>query len=171
MNNHNHHQNKNYYIKSGIDGESWEGYVIQLLPIEKLIQVCPTDNTENKREFTKKIFESLKKIGLSLPLVTVETEIKYLKEWHRHTKGADMMDTNTYPETLSRIIAVFGGNTRLSAARQLKYTHIDCIVMNLKEESIEKNIKNIYTLQKLQHKKHKELYSTPTPPIITTNNG
>ena len=144
----------------------WENRIIQCLPIKDIIQVCPTENTEKKREFTKKVKDSLKTIGLSLPLITVEVEIKQLKEWHAATNGVGMLDTSTYPPpTTARVIAVFGGNTRLTAARQLKFTHIDCIVMNLKGESIEKNIESIYALQRLQHTKHLELYPTTTTSI------
>ena len=137
--------------------KEWEGYTIHLLPIEKLIQVCPTDTTEKKRDFTNRVYQSLKTIGLSVPLVTVKlSSIKQLKRWYRFTKGGDMMPPRTWPK--HALIAVFGGNTRLTAARQLKFTHIDCIVMDQGGSSIRKNIKEIYRIQGLQHKYHTELY-------------
>ena len=137
--------------------KEWEGYTIQLLPIEKLIQVCPTDTTEKKREFTKRVYQSLKTIGLSVPLVTVRlSSIKQLRRWYRFTKGRDMMPPRTWPK--DSLIAVFGGNTRLTAAKQLKFTHIDCIVMDQGGSSIRKNIKEIYRVQGLQHIYHTELY-------------
>ena len=137
--------------------KEWEGYTIQLLPIEKLIQVCPTDTTEKKRDFTKRVYQSLKTIGLSVPLVTVKlSSIKQLKRWYRFTKGRDMMPPSTWQK--HALIAVFGGNTRLTAAKQLKFTHIDCIIMAQGGSSIRKNIKEIYRVQGLQHKYHTELY-------------
>ena len=137
--------------------KEWEGYTIQLLPIEKLIQVCPTDTTEKKRDFTKRVYQSLKTIGLSVPLVTVKlSSIKQLKRWYRFTKGRDMMPPRTWQKPA--LIAVFGGNTRVPAAQHLKFPHIDCIIMAQGGSSIRKNIKEIYRVQGLQHKYHTELY-------------
>ena len=142
--------------------KEWEGYIIQLLPIEKLIQVCPT-----KDNFRAKVREQIEKNGMKLPLLTVDIATKRLRQWYRNTKGIGMLpppkrrSAYSSPTNDNRGIAVFGGNTRLVVAKELHYTHIDCIVLDWWSE--DKNIKGermeyMWSLQKNQRKKFPEMY-------------
>ena len=139
------------YLTSPFD--YWEGYSVKPLPIQLIVQVCPVDPL-----FAERVKKAIEKDGLMLPLVTADLSLRRLKQWYRHTKGSDMMPPRTYPKNMERAVAVFGGNTRLVVARELHYTHIDCVILNWRNEKIKTKMEGMYELQEAQRREHPELY-------------
>ena len=135
----------------------WEGYSINPLPISTLVSVCPIPPAHEIQ-----VKESIQQQGLTHPLLCTNIATKRLIEWYttysmKHDKES-MCSPNTYPKT-DRCIAVFGGNTRLAIAKELGYTHIDCIVLNWKNDKVKgKRIDYMYELQMKQRRAYPKMY-------------
>ena len=131
----------------------WEGYPVKSLSIDTIVQVCPTTTL-----FTQQVRERIEQEGLALPLLCADLALESLIEWYKVSEGRGMLSPDTYPKT-DRCIAVFGGNTRLVMAKELGYTHIDCIVLDWKNEKIEgKIMEYMWDLQRKQRKEFPEMY-------------
>ena len=141
----------------------WEGYPVKSLPIHTLVQVCPILSAT----IIGWVKESIQQQGLTHPLLCTNIATKRLIEWYttysmKHNKE-NMCSPNTYPKT-DRCIAVFGGNTRLVIAKELGYTHIDCIVLNWKNDEVKgKRIDYMYELQRKQRRAGDYLQLFPPP--------
>ena len=144
------------YLTSPFD--YWEGYPVKPLPIHLIVQVCPVDPL-----FAESVKKAIEKDGLMLPLVTADLSLRRLKQWYRYTKGSDMIPPRTYPKNRERAVAVFGGNTRLVAAKELGYTHIDCIILDWKNDKIKgERMEYMWDLQKKQRREFPEMYPDET---------
>jgi hypothetical protein len=135
----------------------WEGYPVKSLPIHTLVQVCPTT-----APFGQQVKERIEQEGLALPLLCADMALERLIEWYetyQETKEKQgMLSPNTYPKT-DRCIVVFGGNTRLVIAKELGYTHIDCIVLNWKNDRVEgERMDYMWELQRKQRREFPEMY-------------
>ena len=141
------------YLPSPLD--YWESYPIKSLPIQDIIQVCPTTTL-----FTQQVRERIAQEGLALPLLCVDMALERLIEWHKETEGRGLMPVESYPQYKQRrCIAVFGGNTRLVAAKELGYTHVDCIVLDWKTDRVEgKRMEYMWELQRKQRREFPEMY-------------
>ena len=143
------------YLTSPFD--YWEGYPVKPLPIQSIVQICPTPTL-----FTQQVKKRLAQEGLALPLLCVDLALERLIEWYKETEGGNMLSPETYPpRNRERAVAVFGGNTRLVAAKELGYTHIDCIVLNWKNDKIKgERMEYMWDLQKKQRREFPEMYRT-----------
>ena len=140
------------YLTSPFD--YWEGYPVKFLPIQSIVQTCPTTTL-----FTQQVKKRLAQEGLALPLLCVDLALDRLTEWYKETEGGNMLSPESYPKNRERAVAVFGGNTRLVAAKELGYTHIDCIVLNWKNDKIKgERMEYMWDLQKKQRREFPEMY-------------
>ena len=145
------------YLTSPFD--YWEGYPVKFLPIQSIVQTCPTTTL-----FTQQVKNRLAQEGLALPLLCVDLALERLIEWYKETEGGNMLSPETYPpRNRERAVAVFGGNTRLVAAKELGYTHIDCIVLNWNNDKIKgERMEYMWDLQKKQRREFPEMYPDET---------
>ena len=140
------------YLTSPFD--YWEGYPVKSLSIDTIVQVCPTTTL-----FTQQVRERIEQEGLALPLLCADLALERLIEWYKVSEGKGMVSPeDTYPNE-ERCIAVFGGNTRLVVAKKLGYTHIDCIILDWKNDRVEgERMKYMWDLQRKQRKEFPEMY-------------
>ena len=139
------------YLTSPLD--YWESYPIKSLSIDTLVQVCPTSTL-----FRKQVRERIEEEGLALPLICADLALERLIEWYKVSKGRGMLSPDTYPKT-DRCIAVFGGNTRLVIAKELGYTHIDCVVLDWKNDKVKgERMDYMWELQRKQRREFPEMY-------------
>ena len=144
------------YLTSPFD--YWEGYPVKFLPIQSIVQTCPTTTL-----FTQQVKKRLAQEGLALPLLCVDLALDRLIEWYKETEGGNMLSPESYPKNRERAVAVFGGNTRLVAAKELGYTHIDCIILDWKNDKIKgERMEYMWDLQKKQRRKFPEMYPDET---------
>ena len=144
------------YLTSPFD--YWEGYPVKSLPIQSIVQICPTTTL-----FTQQVKKRLAQEGLALPLLCVDLALERLTEWYKETEGGNMLSPESYPKNRERAVAVFGGNTRLVAAKELGYTHIDCIILDWKNDRIlGERIEYMWDLQKKQQREFPEMYPDET---------
>ena len=140
------------YLTSPLD--YWESCPIKSLPIQSIVQTCPTTTL-----FTQQVKKRLAQEGLALPLLCVDLALDRLIEWYKETEGGNMLSPESYPKNRERAVAVFGGNTRLVAAKELGYTHVDCIVLNWKNDKIKgERMEYMWDLQKKQRREFPEMY-------------
>ena len=140
------------YLTSPFD--YWEGYYVKSLPIQSIVQICPTTTL-----FTQQVKKRLAQEGLALPLLCVDLALERLTELYEETTKGNMLSPESYPKNKERAVAVFGGNTRLVAAKELGYTHIDCIVLNWKNDKIKgERMEYMWDLQKKQRREFPEMY-------------
>ncbi len=141
------------YLTSPFD--YWEGYPVKPLPIQSIVQICPTTTL-----FTQQVKKRLAQEGLALPLLCVDLALERLTEWYKETEGGNMLSPESYPpKNRERAVAVFGGNTRLVAAKELGYTHIDCIILDWKNDKIKgERMEYMWDLQKKQRREFPEMY-------------
>ena len=143
------------YLTSPLD--YWESYPVKSLPIHTLVQVCPTTTL-----FGQQVKERIEQDGLAVPLLCVDMALERLIEWYEiyqeTEKKQGMLSTNTYPKT-DICIVVFGGNTRLVIAKELGYTHIDCIVLDWENDRVEgERMDYMWELQRKQRREFPEMY-------------
>ena len=143
------------YLTSPLD--YWESYPVKSLPMHTLVRVCPTTTT-----FCQQVKERIEQDGLALPLLCADMALERLIEWYETYQKTEekhgMLSPNTYPKT-DRCIVVFGGNTRLVIAKELGYTHIDCIVLDWENDSVEgERIDYMWELQRKQRREFPEMY-------------
>ena len=145
------------YLTSPFD--YWEGYPVKPLPIQSIVQTCPTTTL-----FTQQVKKRLAQEGLALPLLCVDLALERLIEWYKETEGGNMLSPESYPpRNRERVVAVFGGNTRLVAAKELGYTHIDCIILDWKSDKIKgERMEYMWDLQKKQRREFPEMYPDET---------
>ena len=140
------------YLTSPFD--YWEGYPVKPLPIQSIVQTCPTTTS-----FTQQVKKRLAQEGLALPLLCADLALERLIELYEETDEGNMLSPESYPKNRERCIAVFGGNTRLVAAKELGYTHIDCIVLDWENDRIlGERIEYMWDLQKKQQREFPEMY-------------
>ena len=143
------------YLTSPLD--YWESYPVKSLPMHTLVQVCPTT-----APFCQRVKERIEQAGLALPLLCADMALERLIEWYETYQKTEekhgMLSPNTYPKT-DRCIVVFGGNTRLVIAKELGYTHIDCIVLDWENDRVEgERIDYMWELQRKQRREFPEMY-------------
>ena len=143
------------YLTSPLD--YWESYPVKSLPIHTLVQVWPTT-----APFCQQVKERIEQDGLALPLLCADMALERLIEWYETYQKTEekhgMLSPNTYPKT-DRCIVVFGGNTRLVIAKELGYTHIDCIVLDWENDRVEgERIDYMWELQRKQRREFPEMY-------------
>ena len=140
------------YLTSPFD--YWEGYPVKPLPIQSIVQICPTTTL-----FTQQVKKRLAQEGLALPLLCVDLALERLIELYEETDEGNMLSPESYPKNKERAVAVFGGNTRLVAAKELGYTHVDCIILNWKNDKIKgERMEYMWDLQKKQRREFPEMY-------------
>ena len=140
------------YLTSPLD--YWESCPIKSLPIQSIVQTCPTTTS-----FTQQVKKRLAQEGLALPLLCADLALERLIELYEETDEGNMLSPESYPKNRERCIAVFGGNTRLVAAKELGYTHVDCIILNWKNDKIKgERMEYMWDLQKKQRREFPEMY-------------
>ncbi len=140
------------YLTSPLD--YWESCPIKSLSIQSIVQTCPTTTS-----FTQQVKKRLAQEGLALPLLCADLALERLIELYEETDEGNMLSPESYPKNRERCIAVFGGNTRLVAAKELGYTHIDCIVLDWENDRIlGERIEYMWDLQKKQQREFPEMY-------------
>ena len=145
-------QKRMEYLTSPLD--YWESCPIKSLPIQSIVQTCPTTTL-----FTQQVKKRLAQEGLALPLLCVDLALERLTELYEETTKGNMLSPESYPKNKERVVAVFGGNTRLVAAKELGYTHIDCIILDWKNDRIlGERIEYMWDLQKKQQREFPEMY-------------
>ena len=142
------------YLTSPLD--YWESYPVKSLPIHTLVQVCLPGSPQIQ------VKRSIQQQGLTHPLLCTNIATKRLIEWYTtysiEQSKENMCSPNTYPKT-DRCIAVFGGNTRLVIAKELGYTHIDCIIFDWENDSVEgERMDYMWELQRKQRREFPEMY-------------
>jgi hypothetical protein len=89
------------------------------MPIEDLY--CPVRDVPI---FAEEVAKSIVRVGLANPVIIVrgprDDLVAQIKE--RGGSGDNLPDTPV-------VNCVFGGTNRITAARRLNYTHIDCVLM------------------------------------------
>lgn len=104
--------------------KTWNDIPIVELPLSELwvsVPVVP--------KFQTLLEEDLKTVGMTFPILVVDalySELKKQKEKYRHA----MLALPTGYADDDRLFVVWGGSQRVTAARKLEYTHIDCVVYN-----------------------------------------
>ena len=140
------------YLTSPLD--YWESCPIKSLPIQSIVKTCPTTTS-----FTQQVKKRQAQEGLALPHMCADLALERLIQLYEETDEGNMLSPESYPKNRERCIAVFGGNTRLVAAKELGYTHIDCIVLDWENDRIlGERIEYMWDLQKKQQREFPEMY-------------
>jgi hypothetical protein len=94
-------------------------FEVRCMPIEDLY--CPVRDVPI---FAEEVAKSIVRVGLANPVIIVrgprDDLVAQIKE--RGGSGDNLPDTPV-------VNCVFGGTNRITAARRLNYTHIDCVLM------------------------------------------
>ena len=93
-------------------------FEVRLMPLDDLH--CPVRDVPT---FADGVAESIKQQGLANPVIVVRGP--------REDLMRELRETSAHPRLPNKPVVnvVFGGTNRVTAARKLGYTHIDCVLL------------------------------------------
>lgn len=140
--------------------KEWNGIKVEELPIRKLFQSVPVAKMFVGMPFYERIKEDILTNGMNFPILVVESQFWQLMDQHLiHRKFMCPLPTNFKNKDI--IWTVWGGSNRLAVARELGYTHIDCV------RYLNGDFKKAHADQALHRKPYMHLYRNPN--LITNN--
>lgn len=99
-------------------GVGINSFEVRLMPLDELH--CPVRDVPT---FADGVAESIKQQGLANPVIVVRGP--------REDLMRELRETTEHPRLPNKPVVniVFGGTNRVTAARKLGYTHIDCVLL------------------------------------------
>lgn len=122
---------KKKVLESEFHRERWNDLWVVTLPIDELWQSVPKAVTHKGKSFYPEIIKDIQKNGLRFPILVVDAPKSALIEQKQRFKTK----MNELPfwqsgDLDAHFKTVWGGSNRYSAAKELGYTHIDCVVLD-----------------------------------------
>lgn len=107
--------------------DNWNKKPIVVMELDKLWASVPVAPLWNGRPFYNVVKEDIATNGMQFPILVVKSTYSNLvKQRQRHKKG--MLDVPPNQEPNDIMYVVWGGSNRISIAKELGYTHIECVI-------------------------------------------
>lgn len=136
--------------------EVWQGHKVIALPLKDLWQSVPTAE-EKKTKFYAKLKEDIRKHGIKMPLIVVESTVgvawqkKAQYKEHLLTPPGNRNPEISDPPHYKKLNIIWGGSNRYAILKELGYTHADCIVL-------QNNFQLAYNFQGKQRQPFQDLH-------------
>ncbi len=116
-------------LKSKYHGSQWDKKDVLSLPINELWASVPKADQHKGRDFYKPVMEDIKENGLHFPLLIVDaTREQVIKQKKKHKDKLVDLPFELDSDLSKQQYVVWGGSNRVRIAKELGYTHIDCVV-------------------------------------------
>lgn len=134
--------------------KDWNSRPVEELPIKKLFQSVPVAKMFAGQPFYERIKEDILTNGMNFPILIVESQFWQLMDQYMiHRKFMCALPTTFKNKDV--IWTVWGGSNRLAVAKELGYTHIDCV------RYLNGDFKKAHADQALHRKDYMHLYRNP----------
>lgn len=128
----------------------WNKRPVVSFPIDALWASVPIAITFQRRPFYDPVKLDIMQNGMHFPIIVVSTHFSELqKQKNIHKKNMNELPEGYMPE--DNILVVWGGSNRIAIAKELNFTHIDCVVYE--------NFQHAWRDQELQRSPYRHLYT------------
>jgi len=107
--------------------DTWNNRQIVQLPVDKLWASVPVAINYRGVPFYHNVKQDISANGLKFPLLVVECTFSQLKAQKEKYKKR-ILDLPTGYKDTDTVYVIWGGSNRLSIAKELQYTHVDCVL-------------------------------------------
>ena len=108
---------------------NYEGHRVVRMPIWALWQSVE-DVKESRPKFYTGVYDSIKKDGLENPIIVVKTDREGLEGRKQKHKNSMKELPDAPPHGFEEYYVIWGGSNRVAILKELRYTHVDCIILN-----------------------------------------
>jgi hypothetical protein len=105
----------------------WNQRPVVTLPINDLWASVPIAYKLRGKDFFKCLKEDIEQKGMHFPLLVVEATFSQLQAQKKKYKQS-ILELPTGYQPNQKIYVIWGGSNRVAAAKELGYTHIDCVL-------------------------------------------
>lgn len=132
--------------------EVWNKRTVVSMPVAQLWASVPVAPLFNGKPFYEPVKHDIQTNGLNFPILVVKATFAELTKMKvKHKRHLLELPTGYNPTDI--IYVVWGGSNRLAIARELNYTHVDCVIY-------EHDFAAAWRDQSLQRDPYKELYKS-----------